>query len=83
MKINMEPLDFAKLMFRAKGKMQRSQGYHGPEERCPNCEVHEKCGNKSDFLMPWDKLPTDKRETMVDFAQAILWELEACESPKT
>jgi len=76
MKIDMEPADFARLIFAAKTKMQRADNCHGPDERCPNCDHHEKCGNRVESLVAWEKLETFQRESLVDLAQAIIWELD-------
>ena len=76
MLIDIEPLEFARLMFGAKVKLKRSEGHHGPDERCANCYYHEKCGWKSDYLVPWGDLPAYTRSEMVGAAEAILWALE-------
>lgn len=79
MRVDLTALDFAKLIFNAKTKMQRADNCHGPDERCANCDVHEKCGHLVETLVPWEKLPAEKRSSLVDLAQAILWELEAAQ----
>lgn len=76
MNVDIEPLEFARLMFDAKIKLKRSEGHHGPDERCANCDHHEVCCWKSNYLVPWETLPTDVRSEMLGGAQAILWALE-------
>lgn len=82
MNIDLDAAQFARLIFDAKTRMQRAENCHGPDERCANCDHHEKCGNRVESLVPWERLPTSKRESLVDLAQAILWELEQREGAK-
>ncbi len=76
MKLNMEPLEFARLMFEAKTKLLRADHGHGPDEHCANCDYHEKCGHINEFLVPWEDLPADARSKLLSLAQEILWRLE-------
>lgn len=76
MNVDIEPLEFARLMFYAKVRLKRSEGHHGPDERCANCDHHEVCCWKSNYLVPWEDLPTDVRSDMLGGAEAILWALE-------
>ena len=81
MMIDLKPAEFARLIFDAKTKMQRADNCHGPEERCANCDHHEKCGNRVESLVPWEDLPGDHRDSLVDLAQAIMRELEQRKTP--
>ena len=76
MNVDIEPLEFARLMFDAKVRVKRSEGHHGPDERCANCDHHNVCGWKSDYLVPWEDLSADTRSEMVGAAEAILWALD-------
>jgi hypothetical protein len=77
MKIDLEAPEFARLIFEAKSKMQRADNCHGPNERCANCDHHEKCGNRLESLIPWGDVPPEHQKSLTDLAQAILVELKA------
>ncbi len=72
--VDLSAEQFARVMFEAKERVQRRKGYHGPDERCANCDHHEVCGNKADFLVPWDSLSEDMRGNLIDLCREILQE---------
>lgn len=76
MKIDLEPIQLAKVMFSSKVGILRSEGHHGPDERCGNCDHHKVCGNRDPFLVPWSEMPPENKSRMITLAQAIIWDLE-------
>ena len=81
MEIAISADDLALLMFEAKCRVLRRDGCHGPDERCGNCEHHERCGNMAVSLVPWNSITPDQKMNLVKLAAEILKDLKE-RSPK-